>query len=94
MNILNYIPKGKENAISRTELMHLTGLNDRKNRELIEQLKHQGHLICNLGTGYFIAVTLSEMLSYYKQETKRAMAILHPLKFFKKAIRGLGGVVK
>ncbi|MBQ6264919.1 MAG: hypothetical protein IJK60_05660 [Clostridia bacterium] len=55
MNILDYIPTGHANAISRRKLTELTGLNDRRNRNLIMKEKMQGALILNMedGKGYF-----------------------------------------
>ena len=55
MNILDYIPFGKENAIRRGELIRLTGLDDRSMRKLIEKEQLNGNLILNMqdGKGYF-----------------------------------------
>lgn len=55
MNILDYIPVGYENAITRKELCNKTGLSDRKVRQLIEDAR-KDNVILNLGDskGYFI----------------------------------------
>lgn len=37
MNIIDYIPKGRENAVTRAELCRKIGLPDRTVRELISQ---------------------------------------------------------
>ena len=59
MNILDYIPKGRENAISREKLRQLTGLTDSKMRELIRQARHDVPIV-NLqsGEGYFIPTNI------------------------------------
>ena len=50
MDITTYIPKGKENAISRKALIELTGLPDRKVRECISQARRET-VIINLQNG-------------------------------------------
>lgn len=54
MNITDYIPVGRENAVSRDTLCRLTGLCDRDNRELIS-IAQQSKVILNdgLGQGYY-----------------------------------------
>lgn len=58
MKILDYIPTGHKNAVSRQTLTTLTKLSDRKVRELIANLNANGEpdeLIINMqdGKGYF-----------------------------------------
>ncbi len=62
MNILDYIPYGRENAISRVKLRQLTGLTDSKMRELIRQARHDVPIV-NLqsGEGYFIPTKMEEI---------------------------------
>ena len=54
MNILDYIPVGHENAVTRKKLCNITGLSDRKVRQLIEDAR-KDNVILNLGDskGYF-----------------------------------------
>lgn len=96
MNVLPLIPKGKANAISRSQLILLTGLSDRKVRQKIEDLKHSGVLIANMqnGKGYFICETPFEALAYYETQESRARAILHSNKFFKMYVARSGIKVK
>ena len=63
MDILNHIPVGHKNAVTRGSLCHITGMKDRKNRELIEQAR-QHYVILNLGDskGYFIPAPNEENL--------------------------------
>lgn len=55
MNAVDYINDGYENALTRQELMMITGLPDRRIREDIETASLRGDLIINLqdGKGYF-----------------------------------------
>jgi hypothetical protein len=46
MNIIDYIPKGNKNRISRQMLCVLTNLSDRKVRQLIHNAREKGCLIC------------------------------------------------
>lgn len=58
MDILNYIPVGHKNAITRHALRVAAGMSDRKIRELIEEsnIKNPTTPIINVqdGKGYFI----------------------------------------
>jgi len=54
MTIVDYIPYGQQNAISRQQLRNVTGLSDREMRRYIE-LERREHAILNAqdGSGYF-----------------------------------------
>ena len=86
MNIFQFIPKGRQNAILRSELAKLSGMSDRSVREEIERLRHCGNLIANMqdGKGYFICQTAEEADTYARLQDSRAKAILQPIKFFKR----------
>lgn len=51
--IIDLIPLGHENAISRTRLSRMTGLDDRTVRRVIGELNEAGNVILNSGEGYF-----------------------------------------
>ncbi len=79
MNIADYIPFGKDNAISRKRLSEITGLSDRKLREVIA-LERRNTIIINLsnGQGYFQPINGLEddlVVDYYKQENSRLKRI-------------------
>ena len=80
-NIVDYIPVGHDNAISRKELCRLTGLNDRKIREEIAKARESA-CICNMsdGAGYYIPEQLAEITDYINQESARARSIFKALK--------------
>lgn len=91
MDILQLIPNGAENAISRKDLAAATGLNDRTMREAIEQLRHNGHLICSKPTGgYYQPTNIEDIERMYRTELKRAKAILHRLTPLRQALKQEG----
>ena len=51
--IIDLIPFGHENAISRERLCYRTGLGDREIRRAIGELNAAGNVILNRGEGYF-----------------------------------------
>ena len=87
--ILSCLRHGRDLANSRQWLSTRTGLNDRYVRELIEELRMDGFLICNAqnGWGYYLADDMDEVLDQYKQDMARAMSILRRMKPFRQALR-------
>lgn len=53
MNIIEYIPIGHDNAISRKQLCQLTGLPDRLMRKAIERARRDYAILNIDGSGYF-----------------------------------------
>ena len=89
--ITDYIPTGKANAVTRSQLCAQTGLDDRKVRELIEAARHNGELIINNGSGYFIADINNDRAEIATQRNtivRRVRAQLHYLKFYGEALGG------
>lgn len=79
IKIVDYIPFGKENAISRQQLERVTGLSDRDAREAIS-LARRNTVILNLsnGKGYFQPIQGEEddlVVKYFKQEDSRLKRI-------------------
>ena len=87
--ILSCLRHGMDLANSRQWLSTRTGLNDRYVRELIEELRMDGFLICNAqnGWGYYLADDMDEVRDQYKQDMARAMSILRRMKPFRQALR-------
>ena len=80
MNIVDYIPTGKDQAISRRRLVRLTGLSDRKVRDAIAKARRHTCIINDQdGNGYYIPKHKSEVENYIKQETHRAEMIFYNL---------------
>lgn len=95
MGIETLIPIGAEHAISRQRLCVLTGDNDRRNRELIEKARRDGHIIINSqdGNGYYRINTdsiaeneLNAISRQYWQGQRRAKSILSYQKYLRKIL--------
>ena len=82
---------GYGTTITRAELAELTGLSDRRVREIIEDLRRE-YVILNdqNGAGYYRTRNPIKILKYYKQELGRALAILYRLKPMRVLLRGAG----
>ena len=81
MDIMQFIPQGEANAISRKDLAAATGLSDRVMRECSEQARHNGSLICSARQGgYYQPDSVDDIERAYWQDYTRAKAILHRLK--------------
>jgi len=95
MKIEKFIPVGKENAISRTDLCNACGLADRAMREQIEKARKNGVVICCMqdGTGYYIADTVEDLVRQYKQDYARAMSLLVRLKPVRRELVAKGLIV-
>lgn len=58
MNIIDYIPSGRDNAISRESLVLCTGLPDRHVRRLIAAARAEGEpIVGSPSGGYYMAET-------------------------------------
>jgi len=83
MDIVDYIPFGRENAVTRTQLRIMTGMNDRKIRDKISEARRDT-VILNMqdGEGYFRPLPEERHLveAYDKQETARLKSIGWSLK--------------
>lgn len=92
--ITDYIPHGRENAVSRGYLCALTGLSDRSVRAAIEQARNDGALILNDqdGFGYYQADIrdLDALQRQYRQDTARAMALLKRRKHIRRILKEAG----
>jgi len=93
MNIVDYIPKGKENAISRANLMLKTGFCDRDIRIKIPKARSQGvNIIFNPKGGYYIAESIEEKRKFVKSMDSRVMAINKSTAPMKKQIAEADGI--
>lgn len=91
MNILDFIPVGKENAVTRDQLCAYTGLSDRINRRLIEIARNEGAIIVNDsdGEGYYISEDPEEIRRQIATNHSRAMSILRQQKLLRHKLREL-----
>lgn len=91
MNILKYIGVGRDNAVTRGQLVARTGMSDRKVRQQIEDARQAGAIIINDGTGkgYFVSNDVSELKRQLATNRSRALSILAQQKHLKRRIREL-----
>lgn len=95
MNIIEYIPEGCENAISRKNLCIATGLNDRIVRKQIEEARRNTIIISNDdGSGYWLypenptAEEKMMLYKYVKQQESRAKSIFYALYPARQMLKG------
>lgn len=86
--ILDHIPMGKANAVTRRELCSRLSLPDRTIRKLIEVERGKGAIIINDGDGegYYQSEELEDMLAQYRTNNSRAKSILKQQKFLRRRI--------
>lgn len=93
MNILDFIPVGKENAVTRKYLINAMQLSDRKIRNLIHEARRDVPIInTSNGVGYYIpdmkkASDVEELKHYIAQEESRAKSIFWSLFAAKNMLR-------
>jgi len=92
MQIENYIPEGKANAISRSSLCSAVGLSDRVVRGHIEDARRRGIIIVNTqdGSGYFRTQDIDDIKRQYLLNKSRASAILSQQEFLLGRLRAAG----
>lgn len=90
-DIMVFIAKGKENAISRQELCQLLNLPDRVVRKLIQEARDRGEVILNdqSGAGYWVSDDEGELKRQYNTNQRRARAILRQQKHIRRRLRAL-----
>ena len=93
MNICEFIPVGKEHAITREALANRLNLPDRTLRKMIESARKDGALIMNAqdGTGYYRSEDLGELKRQLRRNHNRAMSILVQQKYLRRKIKELEG---
>ena len=77
MDILEFIPFGRENAVKRSDLRDITGLNDRELRAVISRARKETPIInMSDGRGYYQPDDKEDLHRYIMQERARARDIL------------------
>ena len=92
--VADYIPEGKENAITRERLCAVTGLPDRKLREEIERARRRGEIIINAqdGAGYYRSEDIRDIAKQYNTNERRALSILAQQKHLRKRLKAAGAL--
>lgn len=88
MDILDLIPTGKANAVTRAQLCAHTGLSDRAVRKLIELARIDGAIIINAqdGAGYYISDNPVDIRRQIATNNSRAMTILKQQKCLRRRL--------
>lgn len=89
IDIVQFIPQGKENAVTRSYLATVLGLPDRRVRKLIQEARNNGEMILNAqdGAGYYISDDAEELKRQYRSNRNRAMSILLQQKYIRLRLR-------
>lgn len=76
-DILHLIPYGKDNAITKAELMQKTGKGDRSVRKVIERLRESGEVILSSShsVGYWRSDEDEDIKAYLAENNHRIMKL-------------------
>lgn len=88
MNIVDFIGTGRENAVTRGELVAILNLPDRTVRRLIQEARDRGEIIINdqSGAGYYRSDDLGEMKRQLALNNSRAKSVLRQQKYLRRKI--------
>lgn len=79
ISVIDYIPEGKDKAVSRKYLATVTGMSDRQVRSEIQSLRENGTVIISRddGKGYFIPTPddREELNAWIGRERSRMISI-------------------
>ena len=89
------IPVGKKDAIPMKRLAYLFGIDDRELRQIVQELRLSGYVICGCTKGYFRpSEDMQEVFGFYKYHRQRAMTNLRSLKATRAFLLGSGMYTK
>lgn len=88
--VVEAIPVGKENAVTREKLSQTLMMPDRQVRKCIQIARDAGVLIVNTGGGYYITDELDEIERQYWQDTRRALSVLARRREMRRILRDAG----
>ena len=88
MSITDFIGIGRENAVTRGELVAILNLPDRAVRRLIQEARERGEIIINTqdGTGYYRSEDLGDLKRQYTANHRRAMSVLRQQTYLRRKI--------
>ena len=93
MNIIDFIPTGKENRISFAALKEAVGFGDpARLRKAIEKARQEGAPICNDGDGYYLAEFREDLDHSIRRMGSRISKQIATKKGLEKAKEGLPSV--
>ena len=82
------IPEGRENAYKGSVLASVMGCDERRIRQMIEDLTVNGNIVCNLqnGKGYYRPVSEEDIDAMLKLTASRAYSLLRKKYALKRAL--------
>ena len=91
-HILEYIPEGKEHAISAQRLAEITGAKSQRClRADIRELRKAGELICSSPAGYYKPATRAELDDFIKRMRAHALGVFQAIASARKAQKEMEG---
>lgn len=91
INILDFIRKGRDKAISLENLASATGLKPRMARQLVREKRLEGYIIASDSSGYYIPSDPVELNGYIRHTEKWAKSILATLKNARRKLKEAPG---
>lgn len=84
-DMYDYLPIGKKNAISKEELVKITGMNERSVREMIAEIRMSYGAVCSTSTskGYYKPASKQELQEFIDETERRAKSTFAILKIAK-----------
>lgn len=94
MNLLQYIPRGKRNAISRYDLSRITGIDERTIRKKIKEYVELGIPVLSSShhKGYWMAEHITEIEEYIKECDSRSKSLYLTNKNLRKLLYEAKGI--
>lgn len=94
-NVLDFIPMGRENAISMSNLSDRMGTDQRTARKAVFNARCRGEIICSVcngdkTSGYYRPDNASEILPYIRMQQSRILSAQKALKSVEKFITEKG----
>lgn len=90
VNVLDFIPTGKENRLTTRELLHTSGIKDPAElRREIAAARKKGIPICNDGSGYYLAECPDDLERSIRRMGSRISKQIAAKKGMEKAAREL-----
>ena len=91
MKILDYIPRGQENAVSMADLAAAIGTDERTVRKIIEKARLEGAVIIGDNSGYYKPASRQELEPYVHRIEKKARKILAAVGAGRRLLREMPG---
>ena len=89
-DVVTLLKRGREHAITSTELAETTGVDLRTVRGMIENARNNGQLICASSEGYYLPETPEEAAAWLRMAGNKARSIFRTMKGARKWLRAQG----